>query len=219
MKIRMTVIGTILVIGLILAACGSIQTTAQQSSTTSTGTDTTNLNVSEKLAIGTLMLENSELKISSDEAAELLPLWKAARSLNGSDTVSTQEMEALYAQIKSTMTADQIKAINSMTYTSADVDKLLSDLGVGIGHASQSTSGTTSSSSGTTGSSQGMPGGGPGMPPDAAGMPAGVGGEPSAASGSSHQLIGTSGNSSVKTESVNMYFDPLISFLESKLNS
>jgi hypothetical protein len=220
MKNRMILIGSILVISMILAACGSNQTTAGPSSVSSTGSDMTGLTVPEKLAIGTLMLENTQQKVSSAEAAELLPLWKAAKSLSSSNTVSTQEMEALYSQIKSTMTADQIKTINSMTYTSADVDKLLSDLGMGIASAPQSTSGTSSVSSGTTGSSQGAPAGGPGMPPDAAGMPmAGVGGEPSSSSGSSQQIVGASGNSSLKIENVNIYIDPLINILKSKVNS
>jgi hypothetical protein len=208
MKNRIPPILTILVIGLILAACGSSQATPATSGVIAAGNDVSNLTVSEKLAIGTLKLE-----VDATLAAALLPLWKAAQSLSSSDTISSKEMDALYVQIQDTMTADQMKSINAMEFTSDDLDQLMSDLGVGAGAETPSTSSTGSSSSG-------MPSGGSGMPPDAGGMP--VGGDAGGftpPSSASNQSGSSTGQSPTQVSPVNVFIEPLITMLKEKAAS
>ena len=48
------------------------------------------LSVPMQLVLGTLMLEDTELSVDSNQAAQLLPLWKAARSLGSSDTAARE---------------------------------------------------------------------------------------------------------------------------------
>jgi hypothetical protein len=213
MKNRIPPILTILVIGLILAACGSSQATPATSGVIAAGNDVSNLTVSEKLAIGTLKLKDTGQAVDATQAAALLPLWKAAQSLSSSDTISSKEMDALYVQIQDTMTADQMKSINAMEFTSDDLDQLMSDLGVGAGAETSSTSSTGSSSSG-------MPSGGSGMPPDAGGMP--VGGDAGGftpPSSASNQSGSSTGQSPTQVSPVNVFIEPLITMLKEKAAS
>ena len=47
-----------------------------------------------QLLVGTFRLEDSSLAVDAAQAAELLPLWKAYRSLSASDSSSSLELEA-----------------------------------------------------------------------------------------------------------------------------
>jgi len=85
------------------------------------------------LLVGTLKLEDTEQAVSADEAAKLLPLWQAYRSLSISQTAAEAEVVALLNQIKSTMTADQVQAINAMNLTSSEMMDLVQSMGVGMG--------------------------------------------------------------------------------------
>ena len=60
--------------------------------------------ISAQLGFGTLLLEDTEHAVDAGQAAELLPLWKAARSLSESETVAEAELEAVFHQIEDTMT-------------------------------------------------------------------------------------------------------------------
>jgi len=51
-----------------------------------------------QLALGTLSLEDTAQAVTAEQAAELLPLWKAVHSLNASDNVTTLEMNAVYSK-------------------------------------------------------------------------------------------------------------------------
>ena len=98
MNMKKRTLLSLLLIGMMLAlaACsGSNQPTAQAASSADE-TDPANMPVETKLAIGTLKLEGTELAVSAEEARELLPLWKAVKSLSTSDTISSDEIQALY---------------------------------------------------------------------------------------------------------------------------
>lgn len=199
--------------GLLLAACRSNQSAPPPSGVIAAGRDSSNLTVSEKLAIGTLNLEDTGQSVDAAQAAALLPLWKAAQSLSSSETISSKEMDALYTQIQDTMMADQIKSINAMEFTSDDLDQLMSDFGVGAGSAGPSASSTGRSSAG-------MPGGGAEMPPDAGGMPV-VGDavgftQPSSASDQSDSI---KGQPTTQVSPVNVFIEPLITLLKEKAAS
>jgi hypothetical protein len=82
------------------------------------------------LILGTFTLENTEFAIDSEQAAKLLPLWKALRSLNESETVASEELQAVINQIQDTMTAEQIAAIETMDLTMQDLGAIAEELGL-----------------------------------------------------------------------------------------
>ena len=85
------------------------------------------LSIQGQLASGTLLLEETELVVDEALAAELLPLWRAARSLINSDTAAALEIEAVYNQIQDTMTPDQISAIAEMKLTEETLATMLEE--------------------------------------------------------------------------------------------
>jgi hypothetical protein len=91
------------------------------------------LPVQTQLIMGTLELEESDAAVTTEQAAQLIPLWKAVRSLSTSDTASPAELEALLDQIQETMTAEQLGAIAAMQLTQEDLFGLVQELGLGPG--------------------------------------------------------------------------------------
>ena len=89
--------------------------------------------LSAQLGFGTLLLEDSEYAVDADQAAQLLPLWKAARSLSESETAAEAELEAVFNQIEETMTAEQINAIANLQLTGEAMARLMEDLGISFG--------------------------------------------------------------------------------------
>lgn len=122
----------ILVLSLLLAACGGAAN--QAGSTTQTTTSTSDQGASSlskvnKLLVGTLKLEDTDQAVTADEATQLLPLWQAYRSLSSSQTAAEQEVDALLNQIQSTMSSDQVNAIEAMNLTNTDMLDLMQSMG------------------------------------------------------------------------------------------
>ena len=82
------------------------------------------------MALGTLKLDNTDLAIASDQAADLLPLWQVLSNLSGSDSASQVEIDSLIEQIQDTMTPEQIAAIEDMNLTQADIFATMQELGL-----------------------------------------------------------------------------------------
>jgi len=143
------VIPLLLIFVLLLSACGSAAT--QNASNAQGGANQQELQLSEKLAIGTLKLEGTGNAITAKQAADLLPLWQVYSSLIVSDTAAQEEKDALAQQIQETMTSDQVQAIDALNLTQRDVFSSMQELGI-----------TTSSQVSANGTPQ--PGGG-GFPP------------------------------------------------------
>jgi len=93
------------------------------------------LPVQTQLIVGTLQLDESETGVTREQAAELIPLWKAVRSLSSSDITAQAELEALMDQIQETMTAEQLQAIAAMQLTQEDLFAVIQELGIGAGGA------------------------------------------------------------------------------------
>jgi len=118
-------------LSLLLAACGSSAGTATaESSASQFAPGSQELDQTTKLVLGTLKLENTDLAVTSDQAAELLPLWQVFSNLSGSDSASQVEIDALVGQIHDTMTPEQITAIEGMNLTWADIFTTMQDLGL-----------------------------------------------------------------------------------------
>jgi len=98
-----------------------------------------------KLLMGTFLLEDTDQAVTPEQASQLLLLWKGVKSLSSSDNVTQSELDALYTQIKETMTAEQMAAIDGMTIDAQTLRALMEKLGVGV--ANGSGNGTDSSGS------------------------------------------------------------------------
>jgi hypothetical protein len=174
-----------LLVGVLLGACGSVQaSTAAGSGTTAAapqgsqapGGGSGSLPESEKLLIGTLKLEGTPQAVTAQQAAALLPLWKAVKSMDGGSSTSPVELQALYDQIKGTMTSDQMNAIDAMNLTFTSVRDEMSALGIQFGGRTNGSSGQNGSQSGGTTrqnggtTRQGGNNGGQFRPPDGGGF-------------------------------------------------
>lgn len=85
------------------------------------------LPVASQLAIGVFRLDEGESPITPEQAAELIPLWKAYRSLTNSDTASSIEIAALESQIERVLSAEQLGAIAAMKLTRDDLAALFEE--------------------------------------------------------------------------------------------
>ena len=79
------------------------------------------LSPESKLALGTIKLDSTKLAVDPKMAANLIPLWQLLLQLNSSSSTAPQEVTAVMDQIHNTMTPDQLKTINSMPLTQADI--------------------------------------------------------------------------------------------------
>jgi predicted small secreted protein len=221
---RTIIISFLVALILCSAGCNAI-TGAQGKQSGSTGALNQSyenaVSVPTQLLIGTFKLENTSQALSAKQAADLLPLWKAYRSLSQSDSASQAELEGLTSQITETMTKEQIAAIAAMKLTSEDLSAVMQERGIAL--QGQGTNGSMSAEQVQTrqaesvtagGSGQGLPGGGPdgGGP---GGVPgAGVGGQALSAeqSATTQARRGTA-----RSVSINLpLLEAFISFLQGK---
>ena len=170
--LRALVLSILIVI--VLAACTTPSTGASSSGTGSSAAPPTlepgDLSRQTTLLVGTLKLEDTPQAVTSEQAAQLLTLWKAVRSLAESDTTSEAEREALTLQIEATMTAEQLEAIEAMDLTQEDVMALIQELGPGQVLTSDGPPGGVLAGGGPPDGGPfnqgGQPGGSSGAPPD-----------------------------------------------------
>lgn len=234
-----------------MAACSTTKKTTSatsawsKSSSKATASVTTETSLQEKLAAGTLSLEGTDNAVTAEQAKELLPLWKAVKVLDSSDTISNDEKQALYDQIQETMTASQIQAITQMSMTIKEATSLATKLGIDLSSASSTGSTTTeeeraaqikaaqssSSSSSSSGRSfaggrGGFPGGGfPGGGMPSGGMPSGaemMGAPGAAGSAQSTPAAGRvpgGDGQGMAFNTTNLFLDSLISMLKERAAS
>jgi len=86
------------------------------------------LNASSQLALGTIRLEESELAVTPEQAAVLLPLWQALR---GGVTIQ-EEVNAVLSQIEGTMAPKQLEVIAAMQLTQDDLRAWTQSQGLGV---------------------------------------------------------------------------------------
>jgi len=83
-----------------------------------------------QLILGTLQLEGTDLAVTNKQASSLAPLWKAMRSLSGSDTAAEAEIEAVLDQIQRSMSTDQLEAIAAMELIQEDLFTAIQEMGI-----------------------------------------------------------------------------------------
>lgn len=138
MKISVTL--TLILISLLLLGCSGAGPAAadQATSAPSAGSNSAlsedyadALSVRNQLTLGILRLEGDPgLAITPEQAVQLLPLWQALRSLTGSGTAATAEVDALLAQIEGELSAAQVEAIAGMQLTRADLQTVAREWGI-----------------------------------------------------------------------------------------
>jgi hypothetical protein len=103
----------LLLMGLVLLAGCGLGLVGGGASPNATS-DTNSMPLTAKLAFGTFKLAGTQEGITAEQAAKLLPLWKAARYLATSDAAAPGEVAAIYKQIEGEMSPEQMKIINGL---------------------------------------------------------------------------------------------------------
>jgi hypothetical protein len=123
-----------LVLVLAVAGCASSGKPTSDTATTSLSQDYADaLSIRSQLVLGTLKLEETDLAVTTAQAADLLPLWQAARSVTRSGTGATEETDALLEQIEEGMTPEQVEAIAALKLTRADNQAMAQAMGLSTG--------------------------------------------------------------------------------------
>jgi hypothetical protein len=117
---------------LALSACSGSTATQVTTSVETAGTPMPGQGLSDSmhLLLGILSLADSATPLTVEQATAMLPLWKAVRSLGESDTTAQAEIDAVYTQIRGTLTAEQLTAIDSMDLSMDSMASLAEDLGL-----------------------------------------------------------------------------------------
>ena len=161
MKNKMVV--TIIIMALLLSACGTASTSNVSASTTKTKS----FAGQAELIVGILKLEGTDQAVTTKQASELLPLWEMMKVLANSDTSAQVEIDATFREVNETLAPSQLQAIKAMKLTAQDV----SAFEQGINTTAQSS--TKISGSTSNGGFGGPDGGGPGAD-ELSGIVAGV---------------------------------------------
>lgn len=126
---------------LILSACSqtaSVEETAQAPQTTPISLMAGVLNTDfedaassrSQLAYGTILLSESDLAISSEQAQTLLPLWQAILALENNPDSAEQELTAVQDQIINLMQEEQLNSIREMNITNTQLTAFYEEQGL-----------------------------------------------------------------------------------------
>ena len=185
------------------------------------------LSINMQLVLGTFALDGTDNAVDAQQAAELLPLWKAAQSLSTSSTITTEEFQAIFNQIEDTMTPVQLNTIAAMQLTQQNVAEIAQKyaLAFGAGNGGGFENLTTEQQAAAqafeqSGQAPGDEGGIPGVDgaPDGIGVPGGIPGGSGTTTGSdstleTQQTATVSGVGGLPT----VFYDPIIRFLETEI--
>jgi len=127
MSTKIKTFSIISVLLLLLTACQS-KVRNQQLATEEAGISATPS--LSKLLYGALALENTENKLTDEQADSLLFYWKGVRALNNSDNVAAEETAGLTEQIYNTFNDAQKEYISSLDLTADTVQKLSANLSI-----------------------------------------------------------------------------------------
>ncbi len=172
------------------------------------GNQAASIPVEYKVGMGILKLDGTDQAVDAAKAKELLPLFKALKVLSSENNTAVAEITALNIQIKNTMTADQLTAIEKMNFSASDLKTLMDTYGI-------TSSGSSSSSTSRT---NGM--GGPGGP--GGDMMMVMGGGSANSSSSTKATPNAAAALTISRKSAGGYnltfVEPIIKLLESKIS-
>ncbi len=132
---KKSILITILCTLLALAACGAkaaTTATMDQSGAVTAGGPDAPLSDAELLIIGTLKLKGTDQEVDASQAVDLLAYWQLYKSMYTSDTAAQEEIDAIINTIKSTLTEDQMAAIEALGLTQKDMMTAMQELGIGF---------------------------------------------------------------------------------------
>ena len=139
---RSSILTLFIVLAVALSACGTATPAALAPSPdayTSANLVTTYENALParmQLSLGTLKLAETSTPVTAEQAAKLLPLWQALKSMTSSGNSASAEVNALLGQIETTLSAEQLAAIKDMKMTFADMTTWASANGITLGSGS-----------------------------------------------------------------------------------
>jgi hypothetical protein len=129
---KKVILSLIVILTILLSACSNASAAQTSASGQGNGTPSPNeaaLSEPMQLVVGTFKLEDTDLAVQADQAADLLTLWQAYQALVNSDTAAQAEIDGLIKQIQATMTTDQMQAITNMNLTYQDVTSIMQAYG------------------------------------------------------------------------------------------
>ncbi len=88
------------------------------------------LSVAQQLALGSLLLEETDLVVDDEQASDLIPYWKLFKSLLGSDTTAPEELDSLLKEIQEIMTAEHVNYIANLQLNQETMMTLVNDMGI-----------------------------------------------------------------------------------------
>jgi hypothetical protein len=134
MKKTTLILASLLLI-LTLVACNGNSTEGETQTTSSDNSSNPEFEMplEMQLMMGTVMLDKTEYAVDANQASQLIPLWKALRSLGESETAAQAEIDAVIAQIEDTMTRKQMDTIEGMELTMQDMSTITEILGIETG--------------------------------------------------------------------------------------
>ncbi len=89
--------------------------------------ETVQLSPQMRLIVGTMSLEKAGLNLSAEQANSLLPLWKVMKNLLGSETSAQAEIDALFTQIQSEFSAEQLSYLENFTMSQEEYQAIIAE--------------------------------------------------------------------------------------------
>ena len=131
MKIRYILLVVTIAISILLVGCAKQEPAPETEAAPVGGAagPTGGLQGANRLALGTLRLEDTGNAVTPAQAAELLPLWRMIES--GSLTSET-ETNAVLKQIEGAMSGPQLAAINAIELEGGDVQAWMQEQGLAM---------------------------------------------------------------------------------------
>ena len=137
-------LGVLIIVVLLLSACGSIttdvdgeDTNEDQAGNSEADRERLSMDFADdalspalQLVVGTLILEETDLAVDAELAETLLPYWKLYVSLLDSDSTAPEELTGLINEIERLMTAEQINYIAGLELTQARMGTLIDEMGI-----------------------------------------------------------------------------------------
>lgn len=168
------------------AACGTASSSMGSADAVPFNADSTRgkLTQIQRLALGIIKLEDSNLPLTSEQAGQLVVLWKAMRNITSETNAVEAEKTALIKQIQGTLTGDQQQAIEALDLDSSAMSEVAAMLGIqlggGMGSLTEEQLATRQAAMSSAGFDPGAQGGVPGGggPPVGGGMMGEMGGFP-----------------------------------------
>lgn len=82
----------------------------------------------DRLIFGTILLDETENKVTTEQAESMLPLWQLYQTMVEEDTTASEELDAILRQIKAAFTDVQIAMMETFDYSNQE--ELMAKLGM-----------------------------------------------------------------------------------------